>query len=81
MGGLIFKNLSFKEAIIGYYLFQKKLLKYFIEKSAKKDGIDSQNAYIINPEWIEHCRRIINYEKIKEYQHSIHSIGKKSGIK
>ena len=70
-----------KLKLIHYYLFQKKILKYFIEKSAKKDGIDSQNAYIINPEWIEHCRRIINYEKIKEYQHSIHSIGKKSGIK
>ena len=76
MGGLIFKNLSFKEAIIGYYLFQKKLLKYFNERKAERDENILQNAYIIHPGWIEHCRRIINYEKIKEYLDGIHSIEK-----
>ena len=74
--GVLIGGLSFKEAIIHYYLFQKKLLDYFYKKNQRKDENILQNVYIIHPDWIDQCMRTINYEKIKEYLDGIHSIEK-----
>ena len=62
MGGL-----NFKEGIIHYYLFQKKLSRYFQKKPHSKDGDKFKIAYYIHPDWIIYWRKSINYKKIKQY--------------
>ena len=55
--------LNFKEGIIHYYIFQKKLSNYL---KINHEGEDkTMEGYFINPDWIEDWRNIINYNKIK----------------
>ena len=58
MGGI-----NFKEGIIHYYLFQKKLLNYLIVDHKGDDN--TEEGYLINPDWMEDWRNIINYKSIK----------------
>jgi len=58
MGGI-----NFKEGIIYYYLFQKKLTNYLIVNYKGDDNI--VEGYLINPSWMEDWRNIINYNLIK----------------
>ena len=58
MGGL-----NFKEGIIHYYLFQKKLLNYLRVNYEGED--QKEEGYLINPDWMEDWRNIINYKVIK----------------
>ena len=62
MGGL-----NFKEGIICYYFFQEKISKYLSKSKNKKDEVELQNGYLINPDWIKSWKTTINYEKIKNY--------------
>ena len=56
-------NMNFKEGIIHYYLFQKSLSNYLRinYEGEEKD----EEAYLINPDWMEVWRSIINYDGIK----------------
>ena len=62
MGGL-----NFKEGIVHYYLFQKTLAAYFNKQKYKEDSNKLHEGYVINPEWIKYWKKIINYNKIKNY--------------
>ena len=62
MGGL-----NFKEGIIHYYFFQKKISKYFSKRSYNSDKDELKVGYLINPDWIKFFKTTINYEKIKNY--------------
>ena len=62
MGGL-----NFREGIIHYYLFQKKLHNYLNKTNAEEDEDKIKEGYIMHPDWIENWRNIINYKGIKAY--------------
>ena len=61
MGGL-----NYKDGIIHYYLFQKKLSNYF-RKIKYEDEYELNVGYLINPEWINYWKSTINYNRIKYY--------------
>ena len=60
MGGL-----NFKEGIIHYYFFQKKLTNYLKVNYEGDDKKEEEEGYLVNPDWMEDWRSIINYKKIK----------------
>ena len=60
MGGL-----NFKEGIMNYYLFQKKLNNYLKVNYEGDDKKEEEEGYLVNPDWMEDWRNIINYQKIK----------------
>ena len=62
MGGL-----NFKEGIIQYYFFQKRISNYFSKKNKKEDEQEFKVGYLINPVWIKLWKNSIYYEKIKKY--------------
>jgi hypothetical protein len=62
MGGL-----NFKEGIVGYYLFQKKLSDYLNKRNYAEDEFKIKDGYLIHPDWIDNWRKIINYDGIKVF--------------
>ena len=62
MGGL-----NFKEGIIHYYLFQKKLSNYLNKRNYEEDEYKVKEGFIIHPDWIDNWRKIIYYVGIKNY--------------
>ena len=53
------------QQILFYYVFQKKIEKFFNGEKMKKDNIKSKIGYFINPEWIKEWKRRRNYANIK----------------
>ena len=62
MGGL-----SFKEGILKYYLFQKKISNYLNKINNEEDKFMIKEGYIIHPDWIDCWRQLINYQEIEKF--------------
>ena len=62
MGGL-----SFKEGIVKYYLFQKKISNYLNKINNEEDKFMIKEGYIIHPDWIDCWRQLINYQEIEKF--------------
>ena len=62
MGGL-----NFKEGIVQYYIFQKKLSNYLNKINNDKDKFVIKDGYIIHPDWIDCWRKLINYPEIEKF--------------
>jgi len=60
-------SISFKEGIVCYYLFQKRLSDYLNQRNYAEDENKINYGYIIHPDWIDNWRKIINYEAIKNF--------------
>ena len=56
---------SISQQILYYYVFQKKIEKFF-KGEKMKDSTKIHKGYVINPEWIKEWRRRINYANIRK---------------
>ena len=56
---------STSQQILHYYVFQKKIEKFFNGEKMPKENIQCKIGYFINPEWIKEWKRRRNYANIK----------------
>ena len=60
-------SIPFKEGIVCYYLFQKRLSDYLNQRNYTEDENKINYGYLIHSDWIDNWRKIINYEAIKNF--------------
>jgi len=56
---------STSQQILHYYVFQKKIEKFFNGEKMPKENTKCKIGYFINPEWIKEWKRRRNYANIK----------------